>query len=213
MAPNSTLEVDNHEIIFYKKLDEYINSLHEKYRKKSVIKQQVYNDVLQCLSLPKGKSSESHSPKFIYWAKCHFNIVKIAGNDIVICIKSKKPVCVYEAFYKIISEAHNTVSHGGREKTYSEIISQYSWVPQHCIELFLKQCLPCQTRKPIKQHVASKPIISLGVMTRLQIDLIDMRTRPDKISPDIVYCWILNCIDHFSKFSWAYPLKNKTAAK
>ncbi|CAF3902852.1 unnamed protein product [Rotaria sp. Silwood1] len=213
MAPNSTLEVDNHEIISYKKLDEYINSLHEKYRKKSVIKQQVYNDVLQCLSFPKGKSSESHSPKFIYWAKCHFNIVKIAGNDIVICIKSKKPVCVYEAFYKIISEAHNTVSHGGREKTYSEIISQYSWVPRHCIELFLKQCLPCQTRKPIKQHVASKPIISLGVMTRVQIDLIDMRTRPDKISPDIVYCWILNCIDHFSKFSWAYPLKNKTAAE
>ncbi|CAF2691319.1 unnamed protein product [Rotaria sp. Silwood2] len=139
--------------------------------------------------------------------------IKIAGNDIVTCVKSKKPLCVYEAFHKIIFEAHIAVSHGGREKTYSEISSQYSWLPRFCVEIFLKQCLPCQTRKPIKHHVVSKPIISLGIMTRLQIDLIDMRTRPDKISPEIVYCWILNCIDHFSKFSWAYPLKNKTAAE
>ncbi|CAF1176183.1 unnamed protein product [Didymodactylos carnosus] len=48
-------------------------------------------------------------------------------------------------------------------------------------------------------------------MTRLQIDLVDMRTRPDKIEPDVVFNWILNCIDHFSKFCWAFPLKNKSA--
>ncbi|CAF1480750.1 unnamed protein product [Didymodactylos carnosus] len=27
----------------------------------------------------------------------------------------------------------------------------------------------------------------------------------------VVYCWILHCIDHFSKFTWAYPLENKSA--
>ncbi|CAF4899086.1 unnamed protein product, partial [Rotaria sp. Silwood1] len=41
--------------------------------------------------------------------------------------------------------------------------------------------------------------------------LIDIRTSPDKTSPDITYSWILNCIDHFSKFSWAFPLRNKSA--
>ncbi|CAF4606863.1 unnamed protein product, partial [Didymodactylos carnosus] len=50
-------------------------------------------------------------------------------------------------------------------------------------------------------------------MTRLQIDLIDMRTRPDIVSSDIVYSWILHCIDHFSKFTFAYPLKNKSAVE
>ncbi len=50
-------------------------------------------------------------------------------------------------------------------------------------------------------------------MTRLQIDLIDMRTRPDKVLPDLIYSWILHCIDHFSKFSLAFPLKNKSAAE
>jgi transposase InsO family protein len=38
-----------------------------------------------------------------------------------------------------------------------------------------------------------------------------MRTRPDKLSADVTYLWILNCIDHYSKFSWAFPLKNKSA--
>ena len=48
-------------------------------------------------------------------------------------------------------------------------------------------------------------------MTRLQVDLIDMRTRPDSLNPDVTYNWILNCIDHFSKFTWAFPLKTKSA--
>ncbi|CAF1004026.1 unnamed protein product [Didymodactylos carnosus] len=50
-------------------------------------------------------------------------------------------------------------------------------------------------------------------MTRLQIDLIDMRTCPDVASNDGVYQWVLNYIDHFSKFSWTYPLENKSAAE
>jgi hypothetical protein len=38
------------------------------------------------------------------------------------------------------------------------------------------------------------------------MDLIDLRTRPDKD-----FQWILHCRDHYSKFSWAYPLKSKEA--
>ncbi|CAF1558374.1 unnamed protein product, partial [Didymodactylos carnosus] len=49
--------------------------------------------------------------------------------------------------------------------------------------------------------------VSIGFLTRLEIDLIDSRTRPDGD-----YKWILHCRDHFSKFSWAYPLRTKEAA-
>jgi transposase InsO family protein len=38
------------------------------------------------------------------------------------------------------------------------------------------------------------------------MDLIDLRTRPDS-----EYQWILHCRDHFSKFSWAFPMKTKEA--
>ncbi|CAF1194249.1 unnamed protein product [Didymodactylos carnosus] len=123
------------------------------------------------------------------------------GIDIACCVKTKKPVRIYESFFNVISECHGSVSHGGRDKTLCEVNSHYSWVPRRAIKIFLKHCTPCQVRKPIKQHVVSKPIISSGVMTRLQVDLVDMRTRPDKIEQDVVFNWILNCIDHFSNFA------------
>lgn len=43
-------------------------------------------------------------------------------------------------------------------------------------------------------------------MTRLQMDLIDMRTRLDGD-----FKWILHCRCHFTKFSWAYALPSKEA--
>ena len=48
-------------------------------------------------------------------------------------------------------------------------------------------------------------------MTRLQVNLIDMTTRPDSLNPVVTYNWILNCIHHFSKFTWAFALKTKSA--
>jgi hypothetical protein len=49
-----------------------------------------------------------------------------------------------------------------------------------------------------------RPIKSSNVFERIEIDLVDMRSRPDG-----EYNWILHCVDHFSKFSVAFPLKTK----
>jgi hypothetical protein len=51
-----------------------------------------------------------------------------------------------------------------------------------------------------------KPITSVGYLTRIQIELIDMRC-----SPDGTFKWILHVKDHSSKFSWAYPLESEDA--
>jgi hypothetical protein len=212
-SDSTTVEVESAKSLYYKELEKHINSLSERFRLKSVIKECGYNDIIKCLLLPKGKSSGLFSSKFIHWAKQHFILIKIAGTDIACCIKTKKNICTYEAYYNVIGEAHANISHGGRDKTIFELNARYSWIPRFAVEIFIKQCAPCQTRKPLKQHVIAKPIISLGVMTRLQIDLIDMRTRPDTLNEDVIYNWILNCIDHFSKFTWAYPLQNKSAVE
>ncbi|CAF2632946.1 unnamed protein product [Rotaria sp. Silwood2] len=163
-----TIQIDNGDVLYYQEVKKHIDSLSEKFREKSVIKQGVYDNVIKYLFISKGQASGS--------------------------------------------EAHATVSHGGRDKTIHELNSHYSWIPRFSVEIFIKQYVPCQTRKLLKQHVITKLIISLEVMTRLQIDLIDMRTKSDALNPDIIYNWTLNCIDHFSKFTWAYPLKNKNAS-
>ncbi|CAF4085336.1 unnamed protein product [Rotaria sp. Silwood2] len=62
--------------------------------------------------------------------------------------------------------------------------------------------------KSIKLPVTPTAIISVGFLTRLQIDLIDFRTRPDK-----EFQWILHCRDHYSKCSWGYPLVSKEAQR
>ncbi|CAF1564081.1 unnamed protein product [Didymodactylos carnosus] len=172
-----------------------------------------HQNIIAALSLEKGKSSKSFSPAFAFWARKNFEKKEISGVDVLYCISSKKPVCIYESFYHVIQECHKSISHGGRDKTIAEVAAHYSWISRNVIEIYLKHCSVCQLRKPIKHPVVSKPIISLGVMTRLQIDLIDMRTRPDVISIDVSYLWILNCIGHFSKFSWSYPLQSKSAVE
>ncbi|CAG8832420.1 26271_t:CDS:2, partial [Racocetra persica] len=58
-----------------------------------------------------------------------------------------------------------------------------------------------------KYH-AIKPIISKFFIQRLQIDLIDMRTRRDG-----KFKWIAHARDHFSHFSWGHILTDKYAAK
>ena len=51
---------------YYEELEKHINSLSAKFREKSVIKQNTYNDIIKCLLLPKGKSSVAFSAKFVY---------------------------------------------------------------------------------------------------------------------------------------------------
>lgn len=75
------------------------------------------------------------------------------------------------------------------------------------IPLFLRTCTECSTRVSKKKLPAEEPIISLAYMTRMQIELIDMTSRPDQD-----YKWILHMQDHFSKFNSTHPLtSNQTA--
>ena len=85
-----------------------------------------------------------------------------------------------------------------------EVAQHYFWIPSKIIGAFLNTCVPCQVRSPLKSHVIPTAIVSVGFMTRLQIDLIDMRTRPDG-----EFKWILHCRKHFSKYSLIYTIPNK----
>ena len=60
-------------------------------------------------------------------------------------------------------------------------------------------------------HYTSIFSYCIEFMTRVQMDLIDMRTRSDAHSSGKVYNWIIQLKDHFSKFCWARPLQKKEA--
>ena len=92
------------------------------------------------------------------------------------------------------------------------------------VQQYLKRCRVCLAKMKPPAEVVTRPIIPNGVMERLQIDLF----RPPSADGGmisilyihsgnlvyvcIVYCYVLTCIDVFSKFIWLFPLCHKSAA-
>ena len=122
------------------------------------------------------------------------------------CKKTSRPVVTRESLFQNIKKCHERVGHSGREKTWSEVQANYSWIRYDTISPYLKTCSQYSLRKPLKNRPCGKPIISLGFLSSFQIDLIDITSRPDQD-----FKWIFHMRNHFSKFSLAYPLRSKCA--
>ena len=67
-------------------------------------------------------------------------------------------------------------------------------------------CDACQTRRSFPKPASGKPIVSIVFLTRLQVDLIDMRSVEYN-----GYNFIMHAKDHFTKFSWLFALPSKEA--
>ena len=82
----------------------------------------------------------------------------------------------------------------------------YQLLEQHINSVYT--CKQCNERRPAKNPPSGRPMIALGFLTRVQMDLIDFSSRPDGD-----YRYILHVRDHFSKYSWAFPLTSKRASE
>lgn len=59
-------QIDTDATPYYEALQNHINSLNKRFQAKCVIKQNVYNDIIKSLLLPKGKSLGSLPAKFLF---------------------------------------------------------------------------------------------------------------------------------------------------
>ncbi|CAF3869188.1 unnamed protein product [Rotaria sp. Silwood1] len=182
---------------FYSKVYAYKEKL--KYPEKVMISLSFYDKIIVVLQKPNDGKKTGIDAKFHCWCKKHFKIDITSGSHILCLLKDGRRVVVIESYYTILKNIHEKTGHGGRDKMRYEFNQHYYWLPSQMIDCFLQCCISCQVRKSIKNPVVSTAIISIGFMTRLQMDLIDLRTRPDKD-----FQWILHCRDHYSKYSWAF---------
>ena len=189
---------------FNELLDNYCSSLGKK-KDKCIISQEVYDKAVQALQL-EIRTKYDERAKFKHWCKNHFKLETIGSRNLLFCSKKNLPVTTKEEMFDTILRCHLRVGHTGRDKTFDKVKKNYAWVNRNMVLFFPQTCPVCNTRKPVKQPKAGKPIISLSFLTRVQVDLIDMSSRPDED-----YKWSLHARDHFTKYSWAYPLTSKRA--
>lgn len=201
---NGDEEISNEEKTFHSKLNTYKQGL--KHPGKAMISLEYYHKIIHCLKQPKGGRTTGVNTKFYSWCKKYFKVDVTSGVEILCSLKNGNRVVFIESYFTILNDIHRSTGHGGRDKMRFECNQHYYWLPSSTIDLFLECCSSCQVRKSVKAPVISTAIISVGFLTRLQMDLIDLRTRPDKD-----YKWILHCKDHYSKYSWCYPLISKEA--
>jgi hypothetical protein len=121
----------------------------------------------------------------------------------------RKVVTIDEVFDVIVKEHAVNSNHSGRDKTFYQINRQYHGIKREEVMYLLKQCRTCNVEKPKTDRVVPLPLnptTSKSLFERVQIDLMDLTTTPDG-----EWKWILHIVDHWSKFSSAYPLRSREA--
>ncbi len=91
-------------------------------------------------------------------------------------------------------------------KTKDLVNNRYHDIPRVVISNFISTCFICNKKIVQQTQPRLTPIRTDDFWTRMQIDLIDMRHKPDGL-----FNWICHCEDHFSKFHIIWPLTQKTA--
>jgi len=86
-------------------------------------------------------------------------------------------------------------------------LQRYACVDRKTAERFLSGQDAYTMHKPTRVHFQRRKTFSKGIDDLFQIDLIDMSSLSTHNSN---YRYVLMCIDVFSKYAWAVPLKTKT---
>ena len=112
--------------------------------------------------------------------------------------------------FKKLCEAHFAIAHRERDKTECYLGQSYAEISQEVITLFVSLCNFHQHQCSVTSHVRKpiiKPLMADGLLKHVQIDLFDFRNLPCTCNP--IRKWVLLITDHFSKFTWLYPLHSK----
>jgi hypothetical protein len=115
--------------------------------------------------------------------------------------------------FKVIYEAHLKTGHGGMDNTYAELSNDFHNITQNQVKIFKKLCPSCNRQNVAIRTLpgAARPVVSDEFRQRFQVDLIDMRSNPQKNIHGTEMRWILTCKDHFMGFTALDSLPKKEA--
>ncbi|CAB4395070.1 unnamed protein product [Rhizophagus irregularis] len=205
---------------FNKIIDKCIQNSKSKTSEKQFINRHLYDEIKTVLL---DHVSTLWDADFRYWCRKNFILLN-TGGDSVVCKNNNKrtktaldkegksadflPILVLEEMYKTICLEHVQNVHCGQKNLYRKLRSKWYGVKKKIIEEFVNHCeicVPCRTMS--KSTLAARPIVAKRFLSRVQMDLVDLRQYSDN---DFKY--ILHVREHFSRYSWAKPLTSKEPA-
>jgi len=98
--------------------------------------------------------------------------------------------------------------HHGWVRTFQLITANHAGVSEHVVREYCNKCVVCLSFTNVQKKPRLKPILSVGVMDRMQVDLKEFTFYQEWNDG---YSYMLTVIDHFSSYPWAFPLFTKTA--
>jgi hypothetical protein len=118
---------------------------------------------------------------------------------------AKYVVCDYKAFERI-KTTHLQLGHAGVNKTFTALNQRYYGITKEEVGWLVKRCQNCMVNRSNRSRPPLTPIVSTSILEPVQIDLMDFRHEHDG-----QFKWILHVKDHFSKYSFLFPLQSKQA--
>jgi len=157
----------------------------------------------------KNNKISSYVPKYIVENDILFYYKKEETNE------NNKPIKKYIIPYQkdienILVECHDNSNHVGRDSTIYNIKNKnYYWINMNnYVSNYIKSCTICAKIRNIEKtkREKTKTIISHGPKDRY---LSDLWVIPDDLSNNSGYKYIMEIVDHFSKFCNAFLLMSK----
>ena len=152
------------------------------------------------LDLIKSKENPTTFDKFV--------IEESGDNKNLIGYYRKLPTI--EKLSKTLNEAHTMIKsllNSRSTSDYIQDILNWYWpnIYLDCEE-FVNKCINCRMHKTHKKKRVVKYIRTKRPYERYQVDLVEISAE---LNMKNKFPCLLTCIDHFSKYAWAIPIRNK----
>lgn len=121
--------------------------------------------------------------------------------------KEKRHALIGKELNKLYYDVASPSAYTSKVNVFRAAKQIFPRLKRHEIDDWFGKQLTSTLHKPIRHNFPRNKIIVFHIDEIWQMDLVDMS---DKAHDNDGYTFILSCIDCFSKFAWAIPIKNKT---
>ena len=137
-----------------------------------------------------------------------YNKLTISDNILIRRTKNKNQIILPSQFHQLVyTELHDKMAHLGSEKVIDLAQQRFYWPKmtkdiEHYVQ---RKCRCIKDKKP--NHQVRAPLVNIKSSTPFQMISIDY-LKLDKCKGGFQY--VLMVCDHFTRFTQAYPTKNKS---